>query len=436
MRELARHYERSGNTVKAIEYLARAGQQSISLASHAEAITLFGSALELIEMLPETPERMKRELVLQLGLGSAIQAIKGWSAPEVGQVLEQALQLCQRLDASHELVEALAGLIGFYFVSLQLTKAYELGEQLVSIAESAQNPDWLLKAHMSIGMTLGAMGEFASARSHLERASSVDLPVRRSFYGAAALAWEAIVLTNLGYPDQALDRGRRAMALAREASDPLAYVNAWNNVWWVNRWHNDDQSAFDETEELLHFAADHGFQWYSAFATFRRGQALVKLNHPEEGLAQIRDGLAAMRVSGNVDFSFGYAVLAEALLKAGRGAEGVAVVAEGLEASDRNNDAESKAELWCIKGDLQLLLKPPAVKEAETSFRRSIEIAQHQQAKWWELRATMSLARLLASQGRPHEASTMLGAIYKWFTEGFDTADLKDAKALLDELSA
>ena len=101
MGELARHYERSGNTVKAIEYLARAGQQSISLASHAEAITLFGSALELIEMLPETPERMKRELVLQLGLGSAIQAIKGWSAPEVGQVLEQALQLCQRLDASH-----------------------------------------------------------------------------------------------------------------------------------------------------------------------------------------------------------------------------------------------------------------------------------------------------------------------------------------------
>jgi class 3 adenylate cyclase len=185
--ELARHYERSGNTIKAIEYLRRAGQQSISRASHAEAITLFTSALELLKTLPETPERMKKELVLQLGLGSALQAVKGWSTPEVGQVFETAHQLCLSLEASRELVEALLGLFAFYFVSVQLTRAYELGEQLVSIAESEQNPDWLLKAHMIFGMTLGAMGEFVSARAHLERASSVDFSVRRSFYGAAAL---------------------------------------------------------------------------------------------------------------------------------------------------------------------------------------------------------------------------------------------------------
>jgi predicted ATPase len=241
---------------------------------------------------------------------------------------------------------------------------------------------------------------------------------------------------NLGYPDQALDRSRTAMALAGEASDPLAYVNAWTNVSWVHYCHNDGQSSLDEAEQLLHFAVDHGFQYYSAFAILRRGQALAKLNRPEEGLAQIRDGLALIRESGQADFSFGYALLAEALLKAGRASEGVAVVAEGLEASGRNNDGVAKAELWCIRGHLLLLQAPPGCEhEAEKSFRQAIEIARHQQAKWWELRATVSLARLLASQGRRDEARAMLSEIYCWFTEGFDTADLKDAKALLDELS-
>jgi class 3 adenylate cyclase/tetratricopeptide (TPR) repeat protein len=437
LNELARHYERSGNTVKAIEFLERAGRQSNSRASHAEAITLFGTALELLKTLPETPERMKKELWLQLGLGSALQAIKGWSVPEVGQVFEKAHQLCQGLDASHELVEALVGLIGFYYVSVQLTKALELEEQLVSIAENGQNPDWLLKAHVLIGMTLAAMGEFASGLAHLERASSVDLSVGRSFYGAAALSWEAIVLVNLGYPDQALDRSRRAMALAREASDPLAYVNAAGNVFWVHDCHNDGQSALDEAEELLHIAVDRGFQWYSAFATVLRGEALAKLNRPDEGLTQIRDGLAAMRASAHANFSFGYVILAEALFKAGRGSEGVAVVAEALEASHRNNEGINRAELWRIRGDLLLLeAKPGCENEAGYSFCRAIEIARHQQAKWRELRATVSLARLLTKRGRHDEARTMLAEIYDWFTEGFDTSDLKDAKALLDELSS
>jgi len=143
-----------------------------------------------------------------------------------------------------------------------------------------------------------------------------------------------------------------------------------------------------------------------------------------------------MRVSGNADFSFGYAVLAEALLKASRGSEGVVVVAEGLEASGRNNDGEAKAELWCIRGHLLLLQAQPGYEhEAENSFRQAIEIARHQQAKWWELRATVSLTHLLAKQNRRDEARAMLADIYNWFTEGFDTVDLREAKALLDDLA-
>jgi hypothetical protein len=181
---------------------------------------------------------------------------------------------------------------------------------------------------------------------------------------------------------------------------------------------------------------DHGFQYYSAFATLRRGQALAELNRLEEGLAQIRDGLAVMRVSGGADFSITHAVLAEALLKAGRGSEGVVVVDERLAASARTSEGEATAELYRIRGDLLLLQAQPGCDhEAENSFRQAIDIARHQQGKWWELRATVSLARLLASQGHRHEASTMLGDIYNWFTEGFDTRELQEAKQLLHELA-
>jgi predicted ATPase len=197
--ELARHYERSGNTVKALEYLQRAGFQAISRTSQAEAITLFTSALELLQTMPESPERLKRELSLQLGLASAVQLIKGFSAAEVGLALEKAYELCQRLDATGELFETLVGLAVFYFVRVELSRAHELTQQLVEIAENTQDSDLLLKAHMLSGMVLGAMGEYVRARAHLERANSPDSPIRHSIYGPGGLSWHAITLGCLSH---------------------------------------------------------------------------------------------------------------------------------------------------------------------------------------------------------------------------------------------
>jgi tetratricopeptide (TPR) repeat protein len=433
--ELARHYERSGNTVKAIEYLERAGQQSISRASHAEAITLFGSALELLKTLPETPERPKKELALQLGLGSSLQAIKGLSALEVGQTFARAYELCPLIEATPQLFEVLLGLTGFYVSSVRLSRAYELTQQLVGIAEDGRDVKSLITAYALSGMVLFMMGEFALARGHFERATSFDSTSSSPSYWPAASSWEAMTLGCLGYADQALDNSRRALALARELSDPVPLAYTENSAHHVRRLRREHQASFDLADETFRLSEEHGFQQLAAFSLFNRGWALTQLNQAAQGLVQLRQGLTSMRASGQPGFTIDYVALAEGLLKGGCTAEGLAVVTEGLEASEKNRDGQYRAELWRIKGDLQLLLKPAAENQAEASFRQAIEIAQHQQAKWWELRATVSLARLLASQGRRHEASTMLGEIYDWFTEGFDTADLKDAKALLDELT-
>jgi tetratricopeptide (TPR) repeat protein len=330
--------------------------------------------------------------------------------------------------------EVLLGLAGFYFVGAEVLRAYELAQQLVAIAEAKQDTDSLLKAHMMCGMVLGLMGQFARARRYLERATSFDSSAQRSFYGTAALCWHASVLVCLGYPDQALGKSRRALALARELSDPFTYANALINTGVFHQLRREGKATLDLADENLRLSIEHGFQQYSALSMFQRGAALVQLNRAEEGLPLLQQGELP---AGSGRTTLGYKALAEGYSKVGCAADGLRVVAEALEASDKSGDGQFKAELWRIKGDLLLLeSKPNSQNDAEASFREAIEIARRQEAKWWELRATVSLARLLANKGRREEARAMLAEIYGWFTEGFDTVDLKEAKALLDDLVA
>jgi class 3 adenylate cyclase len=435
--ELARHYERSGNTVKGIEYLERAGQQSISRASHAEAITLFTSALELLKRLPKLPECLKKELTLQLSLGSALQPVMGFSSPEVGQKFSRAFELCQQIEAAPELFQVILGLTNFYYMRLELSRAHELAEHLVAISERDGNAVSLIAAHMTRGVGLLTQGNFILARDHFERAASFVSSSLRSIYGPAALCWYGAISGYLGYPDQALDRNRAALALARELSDPFTYINALHSAQLVHQLRGDWETSIALADDTLRLSAEHGFQQYSALAMSYRGRALTQVDHAQEGLAALQQGLTAMRNSGMHLLTLSYAMLAEGYANAGCGAEGLAVTAEALEASSMTGDVAWKAELWRLKGILLLLQgKPGCQGEVEACFRQAIEIARHQQAKWWELRAATSLARLLRDTNRRDEARTTLGEIYNWFTEGFDTADLKDAKALLDELGA
>jgi tetratricopeptide (TPR) repeat protein len=435
--ELARHYERSGNTVKAIEYLERAGHQAISHASHAEAITFFASAVELLKSLPKSPERLKKELALQLGLGSALQPVKGFASPEVGQTFSRAFELCQQIEATPELFQVILGLTNFYYMRLELSRAHQLAEHLVAISERDGNAVSLVAAHMTRGVGLLTQGNFTLARDHFERAASFVSSAHRSIYGPAALCWHGAILGYLGYPDQALDQNRAALALGREQSDPFTYINALHSAQLVHQLRGEWETSLALADDTLRLSTEHGFQQYSALAMSYQGRALTQLNHAEEGLAALQQSLlTAMRNSGMHLLTLSYAMLAESYAKAGYTADGLSVATEGLESSDRTGDVGWKAELFRIRGDLLVVEgKSTSVNEAEACFRQAIEIAEHQQAKWWELRATLSLARLLAHQGKRDEGRAVLAEIYNWFTEGFDTADLKDAKALLDDLT-
>ena len=434
--DLARHSERSGNTVKAIEYLGRGGHQAISHASHAEAITFFASALELLKRLPKSPERLKKELTLQLGLGSALQPVKGFSSPEVGQTFSRAFELCQQIEATPELFQVILGLTNFYYMRLELSRAHELAEHLVAISQRDGNAVSLIAAHMTRGVGLLTQGNFTLARDHFECAASFVSSAHRSIYGPAALCWHGAISGYLGYLDQALDQNCAALALARELSDPFTYINALHSAQLVHQLRGEWEASLALADDTLRLSTEHGFQQYSALAMSYRGRALTQLNHAEEGLAALQQGLTAMRSSGMHLLTLSYAMLAEGCAKAGYTADGLSVAAEELESSDRTGDVGWKAELYRIRGDLLLIEgKPTSVNEAEACFRQAIEIAEHQQAKWWELRATLSLARLLAYQGKRDEARAVLAEIYDWFTESFDTADLKEAKILLDELS-
>jgi class 3 adenylate cyclase/tetratricopeptide (TPR) repeat protein len=443
--ELARHYQRSGNTAKAIEYLQRAGQAA-ARSAHAGAIGLFTSALELLKSMPETPGRTQQELALQRALGSALSAIKGLSAPETGLAFERASELCRQLGAAPHLFAVLIGLSIFYRVRAELQRAHELAQQALAIAELECDAVSLVEANLILGVALLLLGDLAGGQSQFERAIAVPEPEHPPSYHTPydpriiSSCWAAFATLHLGYPDQALVKSREVLASARKLSHPFTLVGVVELFGFFHRLRGEGEESLALYGEVLRLATEHGFQQYVALAFQGQGSALIEMNRAEEGIALLREGLSGVRVTGMYQYQTAYlAQLAEGCGKVGRTAEGLAAVAEGLAAVDRTGEHVSEAELYRVKGELLMQATPAAPNaavEAESCFRQAIEIARHQQAKWWELRATTSLARLLAKQHRRDEACAMLAKIYGWFTEGFDTADLKDAKAQLDELSS
>jgi class 3 adenylate cyclase/tetratricopeptide (TPR) repeat protein len=447
--ELARHYQRSANIEKALEYLGRAGQQAIQRSSHAEAMELFTSALELLQALPDAPLRLEQELALRLGLGAALSPVKGWSAPEMGEVLARTRELCRQIGETPHLFPVLWGLWAYYHVRAEKEPALELAKQMLSIAQSAEDTALLHAAHSSMGQTLHWMGQFMPAQTHLELSCSLYDPAAYTSHAVASfradipgfckgvhsLMFSGLSAWYLGFPEQARDRVERALSLARQQSDPFCVCLALAGPSHVDHLRGETIPALKFADAGFDIAQEQGFRGFLAGATAFRGMALIAGGHAEEGIPQLRERL---------DHSEHFRTVFVAYLAAGYGLvgrvdEGLAVLAEAMALVKSTGVCVYEAELNRIKGELTLK-RPEAdsnskvQEEAETYFRQALKVARGQSAKSWELRATMSLARLLAKQGRREEARAMLAEIYGWFTEGFDTRDLKDAKALLDEL--
>ena len=441
---LAHHYTEAGLIEQAIPYWQQAGQRAVQRSAHAEAIAHVTKGLEALTALPDGPERTQQELVLQTTLGPALLARKGSGAPEMERAYARALELCRQVGEAPQLFPVLRGLWRFYNTGGQLQTARELGEQLLTLAQRFQAPALLLEAHHALGQTLFCLGELTPARAHLEQSIALyDPQQHRSHafrYGydtrVGSLIYLACARWLLGYADQALESVHDALTQTQELAHPFSLAYALHFAAMVHELRGEARAARERAEAALRLSTEQGFPLWVAGGTILRGWALAEQGQGAEGLLQMRQGVAAWRATGaRVLQPYYLAVLAEAHRKAGLANEGLSVLAEALDAGHRTGERAREAELYRLKGELLLALSTENHGEAEAHFRQALEVAHRQSAKALELRAAMSVSRLWQHQGKRNDARQLLAEIYDWFTEGFDTADLKDAKALLEELS-
>ena len=445
--DLAHHYSRSGKTEKAVTYLHLAGQQAVQRSAHAEAISHLTTAIELLETLPHTSERDRQELTLQIALGAALMATKGWAAQEVEKVYIRARELCKYMGETSQLFSVLFGLQAFYVHRAKLQTARELAEQSYSLAQRLQDPALLLEAHHLLVYNLVYLGEFTLAREYSDgialynphpHSPISDDPV------VCCLSHRAFALWALGYPDQALKSAYDALTQAQRLSHPLSLAVALTFAAVLHQFRRERQTDQEKAEAVMTLSTEQGFQYWLAWGIILQGWALTD-ERQEEGIAQICQGLTAYQATGSESWRpYHLTLLAEGYRKAQQADEGLTVVVEALALVDKTGERLWEAELYRLKGELLLAQEGSRLhavgyrektEEAEQCFRKAIEIACKQLAKSLELRAAMSLSRLWQSQGKKKEAHEMLAEIYGWFTEGFDTKDLQDARVLLDELS-
>jgi predicted ATPase len=364
-------------------------------------------------------------------------------ALEVEQAYARAHALCQRVGDTPQLIPVLQGLRRFYLARAEPLRVREIGEQLLRLGESLQNPVALVEGHLALGIFLGDRGELTKARVHLDQGIAIyDRQQYRSLAfrhgrdpGVTSRYVSANFLWMLGYPSQAMQKSHEAINLARELGHAYSLVLAVSFAAELHQFRREVHAAQERAEAVIELSSEHGFAQYLARGTILRGWALVEQGQCEAGIGQMRQGIAAHRTTGAEVGRRYLALLAEAYGKGGQAEEGLDVLAEALSAVEKTGQRAYEPELHRLRGELLLRQAVPDAPQAEACFQQALAVARCQQAKSWELRAGMSLSRLWQQHGMKAEADALLAPIYGWFTEGFDTVDLQEAKALLAELS-
>jgi predicted ATPase len=450
---LAHHSTEAGLNARAVSYWQRAGERALQRSANLEAIEHLTRGLNILKTLPDTLERAQQELAMQTTLGPALAVTKGHAAPEVLHAYARARELCQQVGETPQLFQVLRGLWYGYLFQMELQTARELGEHLLTLAQQVGDPALRLEAHRALANTLNYLGEFAASQAHFAQAIALYDPQQHHAHafrfgedpGVVCRAYAGVTLWWLGYPDQALQRSQEALTLARELAHPysLGYALFW--AAFLHQFRGEGQLTHESAEALIALATEHGFALWIAGGTVMQGWALSQHSHDpgagqrqgEEGRAQIDQGLAAWGATGaKVIRPYGLTLLAEASVQVGQCEVGLPLLTEALAVVDDTGERRWEAELHRLKGEILLARSADAHAEAEAHFQHALDIARHQQAKSWELRAATSLARLWQQQGKHAEAHALLAPIYGWFTEGFDTADLQEARALLEALAS
>jgi class 3 adenylate cyclase/predicted ATPase len=441
---LAHHAVRSEVADKAVPYLYEAGTRAVQRSANGEAVTYLRQGLKLISKLPSDRARMRHELRLLLALGPALQQVQGFGADEVETTYTRARELCEQVGEPVELFQALWGL-WLYTVGgkARFSEGPRIAQQLLHLAERQGDRALLLEARHALCPTTLWVGELTAARQHAEQGMALyDQEQHRSLAflygghdpGVCCHMHSALALWMLGYPRTALDRGRRGLTLARDLAHPMTVANAVPFLAAVQQLRGEVEDVHELADSTIELSAAHSLPQWLAIGRMLSEWVQAERGH---GVARLQSVVDDYRSKGKFDFweSYFLTLLAAAFLKHGAIDDGLRTVMDALKGAEQTGAQVYNAEFHRLRGELLLARDPADALQAEASFNRALAIAGHQKAKSWELRAALSLGRLWRRQGKREEAARLLKGVHDWFTEGFDTADLREAKMVLDGLA-
>jgi predicted ATPase len=439
---LAHHFTQAGLTEAATEWWGKAGHRSLERSALVEAVGQLQKGLALVANLPQGVTRMQHELDLQIALGKAMIATKGYAAPETGEAFNRARSLCEQLDSPPQLVTVLHGQWACLLLAGDLALARSRAEELLTLGTERNDPVWTVMGCRISGVTCFWLGELIAARDYLEQGLLLYDPAHHARYAeltvddthVVMLTYLAATLLCLGYLDQARAKRDAALAEARLLSRAFTLAHSLSMATEAEAIVVGPSGALLHADGLVSLTERQSISYFSARAMAYQGWCLTMLGQPEKGMTQLTRGLAAYRAQGLLHVPTDLTLLADAYCKVQQPQNGLQQIVEAISVTDRTQARYYEAEMHRVRGELFLSMHDDGA--AEASFRKAINAAQHQSAKTWELRAAMSMARLWRDQGKAQQARELLAPVYGWFTEGFDTRDLKDAKALLEELAA
>lgn len=442
---LAHHCTEAGLIPQAIAYWQQAGEFAVSRSANAEGVAHLSKGLELTRALPDNAERAKLEIRLCVALGIAYMSTRGAAAPEVGEIFQRAYALCAQAGDTPDVFRVLRGLSRYYLVRGETNTALACGQKLFGYAQHIDHSALHLGAHYVIGCALFMQGKFAESNAHFAQGVAIYDPVQHRVppvvyepfdTGVGCFAFGAHVLWYLGFPDQALERMAVALRFAEDLGHPYSLAAAQALAAWLHMMRGEAGATLTLTTSQLSLSGERGFSLYVGMGTMLHGWALIQHGQRDAGITEIRQGLIAYRATGGLmGLPFTLGVLAENLSEDANDAEALSLISEGLQVVERNGERFGEALLYRLKGNMLLRDRNADPSEGEQCLLVALETAQAQAARSLELRIVLSLARLWHQRGETARAHKVLQTVYDTFTEGFETGDLREARALLNELS-
>jgi predicted ATPase len=444
--ELAMLFEAARDHEHAADYYLVAAETAARLFAHREALALARRGLTLLETLPDTPARAHRELLLRVTLAIQLQVADGYATPEVDELYARARALCENVQDARRHFLVLWGSWMLYEVRSDLEKSRELANQLFTLARDAHDPALLLQAHMARVVTSFSLGNPAATRENADQGFALYDPARHGSHtylygqdaGVGCMAFGAAALWLLGYPDRAAEQSRKAIAMGEEVVHPASHALALYFATMVRQYGRDAPAVQKLAEATTAIAVEHALPLWLANGLVMRGWALAEQGACATGIGMLRQGLADWAATGaETHRTYFLGLLAEALGRDGQIERALEVLTEALTLVRGPGSVFHEAELHRLRGEFVLRQQTSAIAAdvAEHCFRQAIAVARRQHARSLELRAAMSLTRLCRQQDRQAEAWPILARCYEWFTEGFDTPDLQDARGLIEQVS-